>query len=380
MKNYRILAIAAVALIAASCNQTARISGVVKDAPQSDVIVKMLNVNVYNVLDTVKTDKSGAFSYKVAVAEGQPEFVYLFHGDTKIASLLLQKGDNVKVSADTLGNYTVEGSEESLKLQEVEKNFADFVSEFARISAPLDNSELTEEQGKEINKALSKAYIDYYRKALTYVVKNNHSLTCVPVLFQSVNEGFPIFSQNTDAIHFRNVCDTLKTVYPDSKYVKALEKEALAREQVLGINARIMAADEIGYPNLNLPDVNGNKVAMTSLDSKVILVHFWSAADATHKMFNLDVLEPLYKEFHGKGLEIYSVAVDTDKALWASSVKSQKLPWINVCDGLGNMSPALSLYNVAAIPTSFIISDGHLTGDIITSEDGLRKAVQSLLK
>ena len=85
-----------------SCGSNARIDGTLTDAASSEVIVKLLESNRYQVLDTVKTDASGHFSYKVDVAEGQPEFVYIFYKDKKIASLLLEAGDKVGVVSDTL--------------------------------------------------------------------------------------------------------------------------------------------------------------------------------------------------------------------------------------------------------------------------------------
>ena len=66
---------AALVFMAASCGRTAKIEGVVADAPSSQVVVKLLDVNRYQVLDTVSTDQYGRFSYKVEVEKGQPEFV-----------------------------------------------------------------------------------------------------------------------------------------------------------------------------------------------------------------------------------------------------------------------------------------------------------------
>ena len=63
-------------------------------------------------------------------------------------------------------------------------------------------------------------------------------------------------------------------------------------------------------------------------------------------MMNLDFLLPVYETYRDKGLEIYAVSLDTDKGVWANAVKNQKLSWVNVCDGLGTASPALTLYNV----------------------------------
>ena len=120
MKNYKITALALSVLALASCADKAQFKGVLTGAPGRQIIVKELAVNVFNVLDTIKTSSDGSFSYKLDVAEGQPEFVYLFCGDTRVAAMLLEKGEKAEIVADTLGNYTVSGSEGSEKLRQVE--------------------------------------------------------------------------------------------------------------------------------------------------------------------------------------------------------------------------------------------------------------------
>ena len=86
----KIFFFAAAVIGLAACTQTANIKGVISDAPASEVVVKLLNVNQYQVVDTLKTDAAGKFSCKVEVAKGQPEFVYVFYKDRKVASLLLE--------------------------------------------------------------------------------------------------------------------------------------------------------------------------------------------------------------------------------------------------------------------------------------------------
>ena len=88
---------AAAALLAAACTPTAKVEMTLDSAPSSEVVVKLLNINQYEVLDTLKTDASGKFSYKVNVEEGQPEFVYVYYKDKRVASLLLEAGDKVNV-------------------------------------------------------------------------------------------------------------------------------------------------------------------------------------------------------------------------------------------------------------------------------------------
>ena len=153
-----IMLMAAAAAMAA-CTTVAKIDGTVETAPSSEVIVKLLDINRYQVLDTVATDASGRFSYKVEVEKGQPEFIYLFYKDTKIASLLLEAGDKVDVKADTLGNFAVEGSEESLKLAAVEKDHADAYGRLAAIASKLEKASDAEEVAA-LNRQISKENVD----------------------------------------------------------------------------------------------------------------------------------------------------------------------------------------------------------------------------
>ena len=124
----------------------------------------------------------------------------------------------------------------------------------------------------------------------------------------------------------------------------------------------------------------GRKVSLSSVDSKVILLHFWDASVAGQKIINLDVLKPIYEELHPQGLEIYSVCLDPDKVEWASVVKAQDLPWINVNDGYGVASPSVAAYNVTETPSTFIIAGGELVTKGAAGADGLRSLLKSLLK
>ena len=367
MRSCKILALGLLVLLAVSCGKNTSIKGTLADAPGRKLAVKMLDVNVYKTLDTLQTDAAGAFRYALDIKEGQPQFVYLYDGDTKIASLLLQKGDKVVVEADTLGHYSVTGSEESALLQQVEQDFSSFLAGMENTLARAEDDTPV----AEVNQALSRQYIDYYRKALTYIISHPHSLTVIPVLYQKVNDGFPVFKETADAIHFRSACDSLKTVYPESAYVKALDKEAERRLNLLSLQEKMKDAGSISYPDLEMTDVKGEKVKLSELDAKVVLVQFWDASNAEQKMFNIDQLIPLYEEFHAKGFEIYSINVDTDKTLWGTTVRNQKQPWINVCDGLGAASPALRQFNVTSLPALFLIDgDGLVTTSL--GADGIR--------
>ena len=374
----KLIIFAAAMMVFAACGNKAKIEGVVADAPSSEVIVKLLNINQYQVLDTLKTDASGKFSYKVDVKKGQPEFIFVFYKDVKVASLLLEAGDKVSVSADTLGRFTVEGSEESVKLAQVEKDYADALIKLSDLSSILMTA--TGAEADAAKRQLGQEYINYYRSRVRYVMENSKSLTVVPVLFQNFGSDLPVFGQSTDAIQFTNVADSLEMVYPDSRYVKALRAEAKRRMDYMELETRLNSAEEIGYPDIVLPDVNANKIRLSEVDSKVVMLFFWSSADASQKMFNLDFLKSVYEDYHQKGLEIYQVSLDVDKAAWARVVKEQKLPWINVCDSRGSASPYVLTYNIGSLPAVYVISDGELVDGEMSTEKSFRRRLDQLLK
>lgn len=380
MSRYsRVLVLLVALATMAACGRVARMDVTVSDAPSSEVTVRLLDMNRYQILDTVAVNADGRFSYKVPVADGQPEFVYLFYKDTKIASLILEKGDHVVVETDTSGNYNVSGSEECVRLARVEKDYAAAVARLNSLSSRLSATEDVDE-ALELRRLTAQEYVRYYRECVKYVMANAKSLTVIPVLYQNFGENLPVFGQATDAIHFRNIADSLEMKWPESKYVKALVKEAERRFGYLELETRLSGAAEIGFPDIELPDLKGSKRKLSEVDAKVTMLYFWSATDAAQKMYNLDVLAKVYGDYASKGLEIYQVALDPDKAVWAKTVKEQNLPWINVCDSRGGNSPYVASYNLSVLPVAYFIKDGEIVNEQAVDEKSLRKVLTGLLK
>jgi len=374
----RLFALAVLAVMTAACCRSAKIDGVITAAPSSEVVVKVLNSGALEVVDTVACDDAGKFSYRLDIEKGQVEFVYLYRADRKLASLLVQAGDRVDLVTDTLGVYTVSGSEESVRLSEVENAYAEILRKMNALSVRAENAADVDE-AIAVRQAISDEYVAYYRDRVKYVMANSRSMAVIPVLYQTLGNNFPVFGQTTDAIHFRNVADSLALEYPDSRHVKALRQEAERRLGYLGMENLIRTAPQVGYPEIELPDLSGRKQKLSEVDAKVVMIHFWTATDAQQKMFNLDVLNPLYERYHSKGFEIYQVALDTDKGLWARVVKEQKHPWVSVCDSRGTASPYVATYNIPALPAFFIINDGALVDGSVVDEASLRKLLDKLL-
>lgn len=363
MKNFNsVFALCAACLALVSCGKTTRIIGTIEGASESRIVLNLLDINHYVPIDTLKTDASGHFRGSVKIRKGQPEFIYLFKGDRALGALLLERGDKAVVEADTLGRWSVSGSLQSEKLALVQKTQADFSRKFTAAQVRLSELPKGSKRAAELRAQVSEDYVKYYRSQLRYILENATSLTVVPILYENIAGVLPLFGQPTDAVYFRAVSDSLSRVWPESRYVRALEKEAARRENLLALGSRIESAGRIGYIDFELPGIDGQKQRLSELAAghKVVMVYFWASEIAAQKMFNQDVLKPVHKQYKDKGFEIMAVSLDTDKALWASAVRHQELPWVNVCDGKGTASPVLPLYNVQSIPSLFFIVGGEL--------------------
>ena len=132
-----------------------------------------------------------------------------------------------------------------------------------------------------------------------------------------------------------------------------MEREIARMDARISLTSQI---SEAGYPDLEMTDIYGKKIRLSSLTGKVVLLDFWSAELGSSNALNADLKE-LYKKYEDApvGFEVYQVAIDTSKPLWINAVQEQQLPWISVSDLRGRGSSALGLYNVQKLPANFLI-------------------------
>ena len=379
----KLISLSAIAFAVMSCGgseqaaQMAKVEGVIEGAPASEVVIGKLDVNHLVVLDTLTTDQDGKFQYELEVKKGNPEFVYVYYEGAKVASLLLEADDEVAVNVPVEGETLIEGSEESAKLMQVELEHAAMSALFADYAAQLEDA--SQSQYDKVVRQMTENYREYNKKSIKYVMQNCHSLTAIPVLYRTLGD-LPLFAMSTDAVMFSSIADSLATVYPESKFVKSLRADADARMAELELMRRIELAEEVGYLDIALPGLDGSVKKLSEVDSKVVLLYFWTSSRANQNNFNIEVLKKLYNDYHKKGFDIYQVSLDVDKVQWATTVMGQNLPWTNVCDIRGAASEYATLYNLQALPAAFVISDGELVDGELVDEASFRKLLDKLLK
>ena len=107
-------------------------------------------------------------------------------------------------------------------------------------------------------------------------------------------------------------------------------------------------------PNFEGPSPSGEVLSLSDLKGKVTIIEFWASWCRPCRVENPNLVK-LYKEMHPKGLEIVGVSLDRNKSSWLRAIDDDGLIWSHVSNLKFWQDPIAKLYNIRAIPASFII-------------------------
>ena len=351
-----ILSVITLTVLIASCGQDrkARVQGSFSGLSHDTVLLEMVTTQGRRIVDSTVIDQGGDFRFRVKLPEKGPVFYNLLCDGSAIP-LIVTPGDRIEVNSlcDLARNYTVEGSAESELLRQFYQDFVTGAQRLDNIAAQFAKPGLTEEERKSLVEEYTAEYYRIRREQLRFIIENKSSLAAVYALYQRLPGDRYLFNGDSDVVYFRTVAEALEKSYPDSPYLQSLTAEIARMDARISLTSQI---SEAGYPDLEMTDIYGKKIRLSSLTGKVVLLDFWSAELGSSNALNADLKE-LYKKYEDApvGFEVYQVAIDTSKPLWINAVQEQQLPWISVSDLRGRGSSALGLYNVQKLPANFLI-------------------------
>jgi peroxiredoxin len=373
--------LATVAALTACNNNSARLSGHFVGAADTPVYLEPVIPGVaVEARDTVVTNAKGEFRLRVALPDGQPTIFNLRCGDEMIP-LLLSPRERVNImSLGNLDGYRVSGSRESELVWSLHRILSDGATALDSISGHWTMGTPDSEQRQQLARSYYDKYLRIKRQQIGFIVENSSSLAAVYALYQRLPGDDVLFNGTNDYVYYRMVADSVGRRYPDSRYVRALEKEVATRAAERDLQNRIAGQGiaEIDYPEVDLPNMYGQRVKLSSLAGKVIVLDFWMATDTGARLRNADMKE-LWSAYADAGLAIYQVSADTSRPLWVNAVQEQKLPWVTVCDFRGEATAPLRVYNVTSLPANFVIDrNGNIVGKNLFG-DALEKKIKELL-
>ncbi|MFD2552214.1 redoxin domain-containing protein [Bizionia sediminis] len=137
-------------------------------------------------------------------------------------------------------------------------------------------------------------------------------------------------------------------------------------------------------PEFSAPNPDGETIALKDVLGKVTIIDFWAAWCGPCRRENPNVVK-VYEKYHEKGLEIIGVSLDGNprqkdaKAEWLAAIEKDNLTWYQVSNLNYFNDPVAKLYNIQAIPATFILdSEGKIVAKNLRG-DALEAKIAELL-
>jgi len=355
MKNYFYSLVIIILLIGCQNKNSFTVEGNISSAKGEKLYIEHMGLLKTTSVDSVKLGKNGKFHFTIKRPE-YPDFYRLRLND-KLIIFAVDSTEKITIKAskeDLPYNYTLTGSEQSLKIQQLRKSVANIQNKINKFS-----SNLAPEEQNQLMKEIEKDIENHKREAQKLILENPRSTAAYYALYQKVND-FYLFSPYVK--EDRSYCAAVATAYhtfmPNytrSQNLYATVMDAIKNERKAESQLRLeelFRTNSTGYINIVLPDKNGIRQKLSDLEGKIVLIDF-SIYTARENVEHTFTLRELYNKYHERGFEIFQVSLDENRFLWEKYV--QNIPWICVRDERGPNTPYVLSYNISTIPASFLM-------------------------
>ncbi|TKG94825.1 AhpC/TSA family protein [Puteibacter caeruleilacunae] len=362
MKNIFIVLIA-VFLFASCGDKGFVINGTLEGMDTGKLYLKKLEKGRMVAVDTAEL-QAGQFSFDGKV--GLPELHYILMENDKPLFPLFVENSSITIQAkkDSLQSAVIAGSES----QDVFQLFMDEYTKFAKMvqgrqqeymqARTMGNKDKMAEARAEIDAAVENQKL--YTKNF---IKENSGSVVAPFLFGQV------LAKEMSVAEIDSVIASFDEKIANSIYVVEL-KELVEKERKTAVGS--------SAPDFTLNTPEGKPLSLSSLKGKYVLIDFWASWCGPCRQENPNVVK-LYYQYKDKGFDILSVSLDRKKDDWLKAIDEDGLAWNHVSDLKFWQCEAAKLYNVKAIPQTYLIDkDGVIIGKGLRGE-ALAKKLNELL-
>ena len=317
--------------------------------PQGKIyLFGMVNNNAVPVDSTVLNDK-GEFKFVRStkavdffkVAANQNEYV-----------VIAQNGDNIKLAADLNDQtmaYQLSGASEADKLQELNTYKNKYNARMAAIQANYEqqvsaNPDKRDMIAEQLRPELIKVSDEMVNFILKFANDNPDALTS----FYAMNSLNPA-DHEQDFIAYS---DKIKSKFNDNQAVtEFLVRMAKLKSVQVGQDA----------PTFTMKSIDGKPISLADYKGKYVLLDFWASWCMPCRNENPNIVKA-YNTYKDKNFTILGISLDKDPKAWAQAIATDKLTWSHVSELSDFEGPTVRLYQIEAIPSSFLIDP---TGKII---------------
>ena len=357
----RLLFLLALVLIFSGCKDKSKftVNGVAKDSKEKYIRLSRLDVDTPVLVDSAKINRKGSFHFKVKTKGA--DFYQIGFASTNFITLLAEPGENINLlfnNKNLFENYSVSGSKGTEKLKFLDLTLAETKRKLDSLNT-LYTRALTE-PGFEAKKPILEAEYNELIKAqrkknIEFIINNTNSLASIKALYQRINPQTYVLYDQHDLQYLKIVTDSLSRHYPNSKQVQTLAKDFENELNQMYVSQIQEIAKTLPQTKLdpNLKNIAGNRIALSSLKGKYVLLTFWSFLSKDCIAENLRLKE-FYKLYNKKGFEIYQIDLDENESNWKKAVRFDELPWISTMEDDPKDPKNAKVFNVQNLPTNYL--------------------------
>ncbi len=351
----RKIAYLAVLLGAVSCQDPSfSIKGEIEDAEGKSVVLeKADNAGIWMPLDSTQLKANGKFSFS-GHAPAAPE-IYRLAMDGKYIYFPIDSIDHLTLHAsasDFATGFTLEGSENAANMAAFEKQLI--------ASAPnLSNPDSAK---------------NFKRRVYARFLQNARGSVVSYYILTKTLDGKPLFDITDDSGYFAAVATGFRQFRPSDPRCQLLEETAtrgMRQKAEAAGKRRVLQAEEINYFPISLPDEKGENVSLGDVAGKGVptILLFSDLSDPATNDIN-SRLRPLVEQAR---IRVYNVGLDADQLVWRNAAKN--LPFSTVYANVSDASKVCGSYQVASLPTFFIID---ASGVLSSRHSDVQSALKAL--
>jgi peroxiredoxin len=343
MNKIGYILLASIAFVSCKDKSKFEITGEFKNAAaQSKVYLYALDRANSLALDSTVLSEKGAFKFSHATPG--VDFFKVSAGNNEYM-IIAKNGDQVKLSADLQDkemHYSVSGAEEADKLESLNVTKNKYMTIISGIQKQFEDQVEKEPQKRnELMESISPKYTQEINNLNVAILKFAKENTSSLAGFYAINLLNPSEYEQEMVKYADQIGNTLQN--------NAAVKEFLVRMAKL----KTVQIGEMA-PDFSMSTIDGKKVSLSGFKGKYVLLDFWASWCQPCRQENPNVVKA-FQNFKSRNFTIFSVSLDKDPVAWKQAINADHLTWTHGGELKDFEGPAVKLFQVEAIPSSFLI-------------------------
>ncbi|MBC8769991.1 AhpC/TSA family protein [Arenibacter sp. BSSL-BM3] len=298
-------------------------------------------------IDTT-TVENGKFT--ISGPADSPELIYVFidkiQGYTPVVA---EKGEiELTAQKDSLNFAKVKGTVQNDIFFKYLKESRTLSDQAVSIQRDMQNANASGNEAtvNSLRDEFTELQEEYKNFELDFIKNNPNGLISALLIEKGLNSRM-VESEEAQKM-YDALTPEIKETLPAKNVLKSLdaarEREEKGKSTTIGAKA----------PDFSGPTPEGKELSLKEAMGKVTIIDFWAAWCKPCRVENPNVVN-VYNKYHSKGLNIIGVSLDRKEEDWKKAIADDNLTW-NHISSLDYFNDAVAkLYNVEAIPATFIL-------------------------